>query len=61
MEIDFNFDPYRKCEKHCNHDLARGVTLEDLLGRDGPFPTSSSLKPVRGISALVAASAGRAR
>ena len=33
-------DPYRSCERHCNHDLARGVTLDELLERDGPFPQS---------------------
>jgi hypothetical protein len=31
-------DPYRTCEHHCNHDLARGVTIGELLGGDGPFP-----------------------
>jgi hypothetical protein len=31
-------DPYRHCEQHCNHDLARGVGVEDLLDADGPFP-----------------------
>ena len=31
-------DPYRSCEQHCNHDLARGVTIADLLGGDGPYP-----------------------
>ena len=34
-------DPYRSCEHgRCTHDLARAVTLDDLLGRDGPFPPS---------------------
>ena len=32
-------DPYRACEHgQCNHDLARAVTVADLLGDDGPFP-----------------------
>jgi hypothetical protein len=32
-------DPYRTCEHgQCTHDLARAVTIEDLLGTDGPFP-----------------------
>lgn len=29
-------DPYRRCERGCQHDLARGVSLEELLGADGP-------------------------
>lgn len=34
-------DPYRECESgRCNHDLARAVTLGDLLADDGPFPPS---------------------
>lgn len=31
-------DPYRSCEEHCNHDLAHGVTIDELLGGDGPYP-----------------------
>jgi hypothetical protein len=31
-------EPYGTCEQHCNHDLARGVTLAELLGGDGPYP-----------------------
>jgi hypothetical protein len=35
------FDPYARCEEHgCTHDLSRGVTLEELLSGDGPYPTS---------------------
>ncbi|HEX9854371.1 MAG TPA: hypothetical protein VGC47_03590 [Acidimicrobiia bacterium] len=30
-------DPYGRCEARCNHDLANGVTVAELLGRDGPF------------------------
>jgi hypothetical protein len=33
-------DPYRRCEDHCTHDLARGVTLAELLNADGPHPDS---------------------
>lgn len=33
-------DPYRNCEDHCNHDLARGVGVAELLGSDGPHPPS---------------------
>lgn len=34
-------DPYRTCESgHCNHDLARGIGIAELLGDDGPFPPS---------------------
>lgn len=40
MDHDIN-DPYRDCESgHCNHDLARGVALADLIGSDGPYPPS---------------------
>lgn len=39
--MDFPTDPYRACESgHCNHDLARGVGVDELLGRDGPHPPS---------------------
>ncbi len=32
-------DPYTNCEAgQCNHDLAKAVTIEDLLADDGPFP-----------------------
>jgi hypothetical protein len=37
---DVSHDPYRRCEQACNHDLARGVSLDELLGRDGPHPDS---------------------
>ena len=34
-------DPYRKCEEHCNHDLVRGILIDELLGGDGPYrPTN---------------------
>jgi hypothetical protein len=29
-------DPYRRCERGCQHDLGRGVSLAELLGSDGP-------------------------
>ena len=29
-------DPYGKCLERCNHDLANGVTTDELLNRDGP-------------------------
>ena len=33
-------DPYAHCEHRCLHDLARGVSVEDLLGPDdGPYPS----------------------
>jgi hypothetical protein len=31
-------DAFRSCEEQCNHDLARGVTIAELLGGDGPYP-----------------------
>ncbi len=33
-------DPYRRCEKQCNHDLARGIGIDELLSGDGPHPPS---------------------
>ncbi len=33
------FDPYSSCEQGCNHDLVRGVTIAELMGVDGPYPT----------------------
>ena len=39
MDAPIN-DPYRTCEEHCNHDLARGVGIAELLGTDGPYPPS---------------------
>lgn len=34
--LDIARDPYRRCEQKCNHDLARGVSIAELLGSDGP-------------------------
>lgn len=45
-------DPYRTCELgQCTHDLARAVTIDDLLASDGPYPPSHmivNLAPNRG-------------
>ena len=38
--FEITHDPYRRCEENCNHDLARGVTIAELLGGDGPHPDS---------------------
>ena len=38
--LDVVHDPYRRCEEHCNHDLARGVGVMDLLSGDGPHPAA---------------------
>lgn len=35
-------DPFRNCERKCNHDLVRGVLTSDLLREDGPNPPSNS-------------------
>lgn len=32
-------DPYLRCDEGCTHDLARGVLVDDLIERDGPFPS----------------------
>ena len=37
-EGDYRNDPYLRCEDRCSHDLARGVTVVELLGTDGPYP-----------------------
>ena len=38
-EAYWNPDPYKTCEKFCNHDLARTILISDLLGPfDGPHP-----------------------
>jgi len=31
------FDPYASCEVDCKHDLARGLSIEELLETDGPY------------------------
>ena len=36
--FEINHDPYRRCEETCNHDLARGVLVSELLGGEGPHP-----------------------
>ncbi len=33
------YDPYRSCQEGCNHDLAPGVLVSDLLSGDGPSPS----------------------
>ncbi len=33
------YDPYRSCQEGCNHDLAPGVLVSDLLNGDGPAPS----------------------
>ena len=43
VPIDAYRDPFRRCERQCNHDLAHAVTLEELLGGDGPYPAVSPL------------------
>lgn len=37
------YERYARCEQGCNHDVARGVLISELLGGDGPYPTQSSL------------------
>lgn len=36
--FEISHDPYRRCEDTCNHDLARGVLVSELLDGDGPHP-----------------------
>jgi hypothetical protein len=34
-------DPYGDCEAgRCNHDLVRGLSTDELLATDGPYPPS---------------------
>ncbi len=40
---DSVYDAYRTCEGSCTHDLARGVLISELLGREGPYPDSHPL------------------
>ena len=30
-------DPYARCEGSCTHDLARGVLVDELNEKDGPY------------------------
>ncbi len=41
MNPSHSYDPYRSCQDGCNHDLAPGVLVSDLLHRDGPTPSLS--------------------
>ncbi|MCB2224037.1 MAG: hypothetical protein KQH83_07670 [Actinobacteria bacterium] len=36
-------DPYRHCHVACSHELSRGVTIDELLGGDGPHPAGTLL------------------
>ncbi len=36
-------DPYRRCERGCQHDLGKGVSLAELLGTDGPYDDARRL------------------
>jgi hypothetical protein len=40
-------DPYRRCERGCQHDLGRGVSLAELLGSDGPHEDPRRLLETR--------------
>ena len=43
-------DPYTRCESSCSHDLARGITVVELLAADGPYPDAHPLltfRPIR--------------
>ena len=46
-------DPYRNCERVCTHDLARGVTLAELLGGDGPFDPLGGRQPRLGAGSIL--------
>ncbi len=39
MDSSRSYDPYRSCQEGCNHDLAPGVLVSDLLHGDGPAPS----------------------
>ncbi len=36
-------DPYARCSRECVHDLARGVLVNELIEKDGPYPETASL------------------
>ena len=38
--LEIVHDPYKRCEEHCNHDLAKGIGVADLLADDGPHPAA---------------------
>ena len=41
-------DPYTNCEAgQCSHDLARAVTIDDLLADDGPYRPSQMVVKLR--------------
>ncbi len=44
-----SYDPYGTCLDGCNHDLAPGVLVSDLLAGDGPRP---ALELVFGLPAV---------
>ncbi len=35
-------DPYKMCEKGCNHDLSPGIAARDLMDL-GPFPERAEI------------------
>ncbi len=44
---DLVFDQYRRCVESCTHDLARGVLLAELQGKeDGPYESPFLKTPV---------------
>lgn len=45
--VSNDFDPYRRCPESCVHDLARGVLVDELLDRDGPYPRHPMDSPSR--------------
>ena len=36
-------DPYAHCDDGCTHDLARGVLVNELKEKDGPYPAAVNL------------------
>ena len=46
-------DPFRYCEENCNHDLARGVSVRELLRSDGPHPAARMAIAIGGTRALI--------
>ena len=51
--VNYLADPFRYCEENCNHDLARGVSVRDLLARDGPHPAMQHVFGVGAIRAVL--------
>jgi hypothetical protein len=51
--FEVEHDPYERCEDRCTHDLARGVTVIDLLRGDGPHAPTHLIVSFQNMQAVV--------